>query len=127
MYAGIAIGSCQKDISFGGKVGYNQTNSEGRLALIDIDGNGLPDKVFKKSGMSFRENDSGPDGGTTFGPRRSVHGMPEISKEKTQMVSGGGEAYVGAGFSAWVGVNGSGTFGESPVYISDVNGDGSCQ
>ncbi|MCP4399022.1 MAG: hypothetical protein GY801_17190 [bacterium] len=86
LYVGIGV-TPTKQNSDGGKVGFNYSESEGLLALIDINGDGLQDKVFKDGGsISYRANQSGPDGGTSFGAKRSVIALPEISEEETRMM-----------------------------------------
>ncbi|MDU9049340.1 MAG: SpvB/TcaC N-terminal domain-containing protein [Candidatus Electrothrix sp. Rat3] len=119
LYAGLNLfGSCSKDGSFGGKVGFNRSNSKGLLALTDVNGDGLADKVFG-SGSVFRPNLSGPDGITKFGEPVGI-GLGGISKGKSKMTSGGAEIYL----KGSVGVNRSNTSSETSTYLSDVNGDG---
>ncbi|MCI5190326.1 MAG: sugar-binding protein, partial [Candidatus Electrothrix sp. AS4_5] len=119
LYAGLNLfGSCSKDGSFGGKVGFNRSNSKGLLALTDVNGDGLADKVFH-AGSVYRPNLSGPDGITKFGEPVSI-GLGGISKEKSKMTSGGAEIYL----KGSVGINLSNTSSETNTYLSDVNGDG---
>ncbi|MCI5227850.1 MAG: sugar-binding protein, partial [Candidatus Electrothrix sp. AX2] len=119
LYAGIKFSlPCTKDDSFGGKVGFNRSNNKGLLALTDVNGDGLADKVFGY-GSVYRPNLSGPDGVTGFGDPVSI-GLGGISKGKSKMTSGGAEIYFGGA----VGVNRSNTFSETNAYLSDVNGDG---
>ncbi|MCI5126768.1 MAG: sugar-binding protein, partial [Candidatus Electrothrix sp. AR5] len=92
LYVGIGFGPEKKN-SIGGKVGYNRSRSKGILALTDVNGDGLADKVFG-SGSVFRPNLSGPDGITKFGEPVSI-GLGGISKEKSKMISFGPEAYLG--------------------------------
>ena len=117
LYVGVGLGP-KKDVSIGGKVGGSHSSSKGLLALSDINGDGLPDKVFG-AGHQFRPNLSGPQGGTRFGEAASI-GLSDISREKSNMISAGAEAYAGA----TVGLNVSNTFSETTAYLSDVNGDG---
>ncbi|WP_420209289.1 SpvB/TcaC N-terminal domain-containing protein [Candidatus Electronema sp. JC] len=118
LYVGIGFGNDKKN-SVGGKVGFNRSNGKGLLALTDVNGDGLADKVFG-SGTVFRPNLSGPAGGTAFGDPISIK-LGGISKEKSTMVSAGPEGYPG---SASIGLNWSNTFSETSSYLSDVNGDG---
>jgi RHS repeat-associated protein len=118
MYVGFNPNSPRKDGSVGGKVGSNKSKSRGILAFTDINGDGLPDKIFG-AGTMFRPNLSGPDGITKFGPPVET-ALGDISREKSNMVSGGVESYI----SGFVGANLSKTFTESSAYLSDVNGDG---
>ncbi|MCI5130597.1 MAG: hypothetical protein D3904_03545, partial [Candidatus Electrothrix sp. EH2] len=119
LYAGLNLfGSCSKDGSFGGKVGFNRSNSKGLLALTDVNGDGLVDKVFN-AGSIYRPNLSGPDGITKFGDPVGID-LGGISKGKSKMTSGGAEIYL----KGSVGINLSNTSSETSTYLSDVNGDG---
>ncbi len=122
LYVGIAFGAPNKGSSVGAKVGTNSGDNEGLLALVDLDGDGLQDKVFRRgSGISYRPNRAGPNGTTTFGGAASVNTLPNISVENHSMSSFGPEVYLGVFF---VGANSSSTDTESPIYFRDVNGDG---
>src|SRR5262249_52755580 len=46
-YVGFNIASPTKNLSAGGKVGFNFSDDDTVLQLIDIDGDQLPDKVYK--------------------------------------------------------------------------------
>ena len=121
LYVGFNPLLASKHRSIGVKVGYNHSSNDGVLALIDINGDDLPDKIFKTGGgVAFRLNRSGPGGTTTFGPARSVPTLPAISKERSNTVSFGPEEYlVGNGL-----INHANTFSTGSLYLSDVNGDG---
>lgn len=110
-----------KNLSVGGKVGFNHSQSNGVLSLLDINGDNLPDKVFKNGGqIYFRLNLSGPDGGTTFSNAYAIPTLPAIAKEKSNTFSFGAEMYVYAN----VFINRAHTFTTGDVYFSDANGDG---
>src|SRR5262249_41640455 len=91
-------------------------------SLIDLNGDGLPDKVFRADDgtISFRLNQSGPNGTTVFGPARPVPTLPGLSRETPDTDSLRAEAHFG--------VNGLLNHAEilttGSVYFSDVNGDG---
>ena len=122
LYVGFNPTAPTKQFSGGAKVGFNHSSNDGVLAMVDLNGDNLPDKVFKSgSGISFRLNTSGPDGSTDFaGTASSAPSLPAISAESSDMFSFGGEVY----FVANVFVNQSHTFTTSSTYFSDVNGDG---
>ena len=121
LYVGFNPVAATKPGSVGGKVGFTHSATDGKLALIDINGDNLPDKVFKGGhGVSFRLNTSGPNGSTTFGPATPVPTLPAISKGSSNTVSFGPEAYLGVTAMANHGV----TFSTASVYFSDANGDG---
>jgi len=111
----------RKDNSVGAKLGYRNSKSKGLIALIDINGDGLQDKVYKDgSGIYYRANQSGPQGGTQFGEKRRITNLPAISETSSEMFSAGVESY----FGITAGYNHSHTFVKSKVYFSDVNSDG---
>jgi len=71
---GVAVGFdanvMSKENSIGGSFGYTQSTSKGLLTMIDINGDGLPDKLFLdagSNGLYYRPNLSGTTGKTGFG------------------------------------------------------------
>lgn len=121
LYVGLNYATPSKYVSAGAKVGYTHTTTDGELALADLNGDNLPDKVFKNgSGVSVRFNTSGPDGSTDYGPPVALPTLPAIAKEKSDMTSAGPEVYLTV--NAFT--NHSDTFTEDTSYFSDVNGDG---
>jgi hypothetical protein len=121
-YVGFNPDAPTKQGSFGFKYGAGGTvDSTGLLTLIDLDGDRLPDKVFRQGDdISVRLNRSGPHGTTTFGPPIPVATLPSLGRENTFTTSYGVEKYVGFSFMA----NAALSFTTTPVYFSDVNGDG---
>jgi len=110
-----------KQFSAGGKVGFQHSSSEGVLALIDINGDNLPDKVFKRDGaIFFRLNRSGPAGTAVFGSAQGLPSLPAIAEESSNTISFGPELYVIAN----VFTNHANTFTTGSIYFSDANGDG---
>ncbi|HJQ97752.1 MAG TPA: SpvB/TcaC N-terminal domain-containing protein, partial [Candidatus Polarisedimenticolaceae bacterium] len=122
LYVGYNQFAPTKQGSTGGKVGFTGTvRSQGLLAMADLNGDHLPDKVFKSSsGIFVRLNHSGPDGVTEFGPPIALDTLPALSEESTATVSFGAESYVG------VSVIGNEATGLTTglTYFADVNGDG---
>ncbi|MCP4056852.1 MAG: sugar-binding protein, partial [Pseudoalteromonas sp.] len=125
-YFGIGL-TPQKSNSVGFKIGNSYNNSKGNLALVDIDGDGLPDKVYKSGGgFKYRPNlgRPGPDGQMRFGSDISIN-LPAISKSKAVTWCFGGEIHVGVGkASGNAMVNTGTTTTKDIIYFSDVNGDG---
>lgn len=121
LYLGFSLTTPTKQMSVGGKVGYNESTSTGVLAFLDLNGDELPDKVFKTgNGFAFRLNQSGPTGTTEFGPTVALPTLPAIAREKAKTTSVGPEAYLGANVFA----NRATTMTTGSVYFSDANGDG---
>ncbi|HEY6504550.1 MAG TPA: SpvB/TcaC N-terminal domain-containing protein [Chitinophagaceae bacterium] len=104
----------------GASFGYANSNSEGMLALIDINGDGLADKVFKDGGQLFyRRNESGPGGQLRFGSRRPISGLSDFDKSKSRTL----EAGIESNFVIYAGVQYSNTKNERSTYFADANGD----
>lgn len=124
MYVGFNLSNPTKTGSFGGSLTIKGGATEGLAEFLDINGDGLPDKVFRKSrggAVMFRLNTSGPDGGTTFDPTaRSVTNLNKLSTEWDIGLAGALEAYFGV--SVQFSVAGDVTVGED--YFTDVNADG---
>lgn len=110
-----------KDGSAGVKMGFNRTSNDGVLALLDVDGDSLPDKVFRSEGtVKYRKNLSGPHGQARFSDEAKPLALPGIMSERSDSVTLGLEAYPGAAIQLDF-VN---TFATTDRYFSDVNGDG---
>jgi len=133
LYIGFNPSSPQKNGSGGAKIGYTDTKTQGRLLMIDINGDGLADKVFdcnssqskpsacSQSRFVYRANQAGPGGTTVFSAARPIIGLPGLQESNADMSSFGVEAY---GFGGNIFINKSDIFTETNVYFSDVNSDG---
>lgn len=111
-----------KSGSAGAKVGYSSGSSEGLVALTDVNGDSLPDKVFRTgSGVFYRANQSGPGGEPRFAatPVRLTN-LPGISSEESGSGTVGIESYFGVAAQ----LDYVRTSTTSERYLSDVNGDG---
>jgi RHS repeat-associated protein len=122
LYVGVGSGDPKsKNISGGVKVGYSRSSNETLIAMADMNGDGLPDKVFKGSGgFYYRANLSGPRGGSRFGEPVRLDSLPAISREKTTSTTVGGEIY----FGLPVMLDRHESISRADTYFSDVNGDG---
>ncbi|SDI20785.1 RHS repeat-associated core domain-containing protein [Actinokineospora alba] len=122
LYVGYNPTSPSKSNSAGLKVGYNAGSSEGLLALADVNGDNLPDKVFRNGGgIFYRPNLSGPTGQARFGdtPIR-LSNLPGIGKEKNRSTTVGIESYFGVAAQ----LDYVSTTTTADRYFADVNGDG---
>ena len=120
----LTFGSCgdpsTKTNTAGVAFGVAQSNNEGMLALIDINGDGLPDKVFKENGsLYFRPNQSGPDGGNTFGNKQPIHGISDFSKGKSFSANVGIESH----FGIFAGFQKTNSDQVTSTYFAEANGD----
>ncbi len=123
IYIGFNPVTDSKEGSVGVSVNYNHVDSNDTLAMLDINGDGLPDKVFESGGtISYRLNQSAPGStsSTTFGPSVPVAGLSTLGQQSSDAVGVGPEAYLGVS----VLYNHSWTFTTAPVYFIDVNNDG---
>lgn len=123
LYTG--IGALNPDKNFSGGISYSYSNSttEGLSTLIDINGDGLPDKVFKEgSTLYYRPNISQTsDTDVKYGDKIKIQGISQFAKTKNSSHSFGGKAYTP--FTS-TGVDTGTSSSETSVYFSDVNNDG---
>ncbi|WP_310961148.1 SpvB/TcaC N-terminal domain-containing protein [Nocardioides terrisoli] len=111
----------EKDGSVGVNLDYNHVDSTDTLAMEDINGDGLPDKVFETGDeIKYRINQSGPDGGTVFGDAKPLATLDTLGQQSSNAVTVGPEAHIGVSLL----YNHSWTFTDSSVYFIDVNNDG---
>ena len=102
-----------------GASGSSSKNSQStHITFIDINGDGLPDKVYKGSGgVSYR-----PNLGNGFGDLTPLTGISNLSKTESRTFGGGVDAnafgLIGVGKS-W-----SKTTNNTDNYFTDFNGDG---
>jgi RHS repeat-associated protein len=109
--------------SFGGAIAIKGGATEALAEMFDIDGDLLPDKVFRdvnNGPVRYRLNTSGPRGGHTFGVKRTVGNLDKLSNEFDIGVGGGPEAYFGASVQFNIAAN----FSVGEAYFTDVNNDG---
>ena len=106
----------------GANFSFSPSQSKGLLALVDINGDGLADKVFNESGhIYYRPN----MGNNTFGDRLEVHGISTISFSKSTATNYGAVAKIGIGFTvATVGTSYENSKSINSAYFQDVNNDG---
>ncbi|MCT9929904.1 hypothetical protein N5079_06685 [Planotetraspora sp. A-T 1434] len=121
LYVGVGDSDGKRN-SAGVKVGFNHASDDGVLALIDVDGDELPDKVFRSGGsVKYRKNLSGPHGQLRFADQAKSLALPGINGESSDSVTLGVEAYPGGVAAQLDYVN---TFSTTDRYFADVNGDG---
>ncbi|MDR2206161.1 MAG: hypothetical protein LBE36_08415 [Flavobacteriaceae bacterium] len=122
---GIGISPPLVSMNKKGTIGVNYTYAEsesfGKSQLMDMDGDGLPDKVFykDKGAIRYRKN-TGTGFSNTLTTIDGLNNIP-LSKSNSYTNSIGVEASfpgIGGGLT-W-----SDTKSNSPVYFTDVNGDG---
>ncbi|WP_224282162.1 SpvB/TcaC N-terminal domain-containing protein [Streptomyces sp. LS1784] len=124
LFAGYNVqGLPTKEGSVGLKVGFSAGQSDGLSTLADVNGDNLPDKVFRKNGdVFYRPNLATPGGEPKFGDTPiKLTNLPGISTERTLSGTIGAEAYV---LTTSAQLDFVGTTTTSDRFFSDVNGDG---
>ncbi len=130
LYWGDIVG---KGFSIGGAGSYSYSKTSGMSTLIDINGDGLPDKVskivkipFVESALYFRPNiTTTSDAVPQFGEPIKIEGAELFSLTNTNSTSLGGRVFLGLGdFGVNGGVDKNTTYSNTPIYFSDVNNDG---
>ncbi|MFI6333275.1 SpvB/TcaC N-terminal domain-containing protein, partial [Micromonospora chersina] len=122
-------GGTSKGTSAGNKVGHSETSNDGVLALVDVDGDNLPDKVFRSAGVvKYRKNLSKPGGQLAFDAtareltRSGGAALADgFMSERSESWTVGEEGY----FSGLAGqLDFTTTTATTDRYFLDVNGDG---
>ena len=112
---------CITSASVGGNFDYSRSQSEGQLTMIDLDGDGLADRVFKKNGNIYYRRQSKTDEYTfSFGAPALIEGLSDFLKENSSTTTWGLQASAGCAYSGgW-----PTTKSTTSTYFADVNGDG---
>ncbi|MFG2876037.1 SpvB/TcaC N-terminal domain-containing protein [Streptomyces sp. NPDC048337] len=124
LFAGYNVqGLTTKEGSVGLKVGFSAGQSDGLSTLTDVNGDNLPDKVFRKNNdVFYRPNLATPGGEPKFGDTPiKLTNLPGISTERTLSGTIGVESYV---LTTSAQLDFVGTTTTSDRFFSDVNGDG---
>lgn len=124
LFAGYNVqGLPAKEGSVGLKVGFSAGQSDGLSTLTDVNGDNLPDKVFRKNNdVFYRPNLATPGGEPKFGDTPiKLTNLPGISTERTLSGTIGVESYV---LTTSAQLDFVGTTTTSDRFFSDVNGDG---
>lgn len=101
--------------------GYNHSNSEVLISFTDINGDGLPDKVFKSGdNLYFRPNYGLTHSLSGFGSAQLINGISKISESSSDSYSVG----IQASLIAFAGYTYNKSISTTKTYFSDVNGDG---
>ena len=128
-YAGVGVidGSPWKGNTVGGSYSHSTDNSKGLSTFVDLNGDGLPDKVYRQGGALYyrpqlRENDNG---NIVYGSPIKINGISSFSTTKSSTNTGGAKATVGwMALTAEVGTDMVKTKTRTTEYFSDINGDG---
>ena len=126
VYGGLNVG-CDyipylKTVSAGGHYSYGEDYSEGFLQLVDINGDGYPDKLYKSIFDNVLRCRPQLPGSNTFGAPVSISGVNSFLYTESSTENYGWEASA----LSLIGTGKSWSDGRSNTYtyVSDVNGDG---
>lgn len=100
----------------------SSSDSEGKVSLIDIDGDGKADKVFEDGGIRYRKNITPINGDVAFSTTvYDVVNLGKLQESKTDSSTDGfnGYAFGGTAFRQKID-----TTSVEKSYLADVNGDG---
>ena len=129
-YAGVGPVDASPSKSNTGGISYvhRRTDSEGVVSMVDLDGDGLPDKVFS-NGLSvfYRKQlpSSTPGSAPAFAEAVPVPGLKLFSSTTSRSNSFGGKGHVGWGDVLVVGgIDYTSSSTVTNVYFTDVNADG---
>ena len=127
-YAGAGVDDQSSSTSgtIGGSFNYSHDNSKGLLTLADLNGDGLPDKIYQDGGsVYYRPQICTDEKKTTYGEPIKVIGISKFSASSSNTFSGGPAIKAGWLYiMATVATSTSRTTTKTSVYFSDVNGDG---
>lgn len=125
MFVGVGLGFniCSKELSAGASYSYTNSTTKGLSTLVDINGDGLPDKVYRKgSSLYYRPNITKvTDNEAKYGDEIKIQGVSQFAKTKTKTNAFGAKAYIPF---ASTGVDHGRTSSDTEVYFADVNNDG---
>lgn len=108
-----------KDVTAGGGVGYNGSTGEELLSLVDINGDGMADKVYKRGDkVYYRPNIQSEK---LYGNEYEISNLDNFGLSKTNGIAGGPEA--NPPFS-YVSYERARNKTKTEIYFTDFNGDG---
>ena len=118
---GVGVNVCMSTVSAGGNFDYSRSGSEGMLTLIDLDGDGLADKVYKLGDKVYYCKHIPQAGGQfKFADSVELKGITDFLSESSSTTTWGLQASAGVSLSgSWPTVKST-----TNVYFADVNVDG---
>lgn len=116
----VSGGVWSKKVSVGGGFTYGKDDMEEITSLIDINGDGLPDKVFKDGTSLYYRANLGV-ATRSFGEKKLITGVSDFGTSETENIGGGGQVIPYSGFLGYNHISSTTT---SKVYFADFNGDG---
>ncbi|MDD2287110.1 MAG: hypothetical protein PHQ11_17130 [Paludibacter sp.] len=107
--------------SVGGNFDYSRSATEGALTLIDLDGDGLSDKLYKNGNhLYYCKQIAIDETHFSFAAPQQITGITDFLKESSSTITWGVQASAICSYSgSW-----PTTKSTTTVYFSDVNADG---
>lgn len=109
----------------GMSAGVSLDKSNGISTLVDINGDGLPDKLFRKSESVYTRLATATSGGIQYGQDILLSGLDGFLTTTSLSTSFGGKGTLGSGaLIAMRGIDQTKTRVTTSEYLMDINGDG---
>jgi RHS repeat-associated protein len=119
---GFGYNTFLKTASMGGNISYAKENSEGINTLVDLNGDGYLDKIYKKDDiLYYRLRNISND--REFLEEHQIVGSSEFLRARGTNTTWGLEGNVGSSFGVDFGVNWHYGNNSTDIYFCDVNGD----
>ncbi|MAN26468.1 SpvB/TcaC N-terminal domain-containing protein [Mesonia sp.] len=122
---GIGIRPWSTSTTVGGTINSSHVNNNIQSNLLDVNGDGLPDLVYKDGGnIKYKANLGKSNTGTPlgFGSIRTLNGLNKLSHTSSYTTGAGVEANIGG--LAGAGKSWTWTKSSTDSYFLDYNGDG---
>lgn len=121
---GFGFNTFLKSLTLGGSYTFNKSNTEGLITLVDLNGDGFSDKIYKRGdNIYYRLRDY--DDETLFLDEIQISGIDDFLHNTSKSNTWGIEGSVGAsGVGVAFGLNWTDGEAATTTYFSDMNGDG---
>ncbi|MBK9760379.1 MAG: hypothetical protein IPO90_10525 [Flavobacteriales bacterium] len=114
-----------KQNTIGGSYNRSSSKGESSISFLDVNGDNLPDKVFRAGGslLKYRPNRLNVGDPSVFGPAVDLEGASggQLNRSKSKSKTWGIEAFPG---SLFAGITWTKTESKITTYLLDRNGDG---
>ena len=122
---GFGANAASKNLSGGGNYDHNGNKSVGVLTMIDIDGDGLPDRVYRTNNGLYYRKLIFQNGKYSFSEAVPLRGSADFLRESSSSNDWGLEGHAGVGLAGVTATYTRGTTkSTTSVYFTDVDGDG---
>ena len=109
-----------KDFTVGPNGGFTNNTSNGVTAFVDINGDGLPDKIWKENDALFFRPNLFAQGNAAFGQKTMIQGVNDFSISSTNSWNLGAELNLPPAYAGYTHEEGT---TKTSTYFIDFNGD----